>query len=50
MGNVSFKMYPELNHLFVAGKGKSLPQEYEQPGHVDQTVVADIANWILKRP
>ncbi len=38
--------YPALNHLFVSGKGKSTPQDYNQPGHVDQQVVADIASWI----
>lgn len=46
--NVTFKLYPDLNHLFVAGKGKSTPQEYEQSGHVAAEVVADIADWVLK--
>ena len=45
---VTFKLYSELNHLFVAGQGKSTPAEYEQPGYVAEVVVADIANWILK--
>jgi hypothetical protein len=45
--NVTFKLYPKLNHLFVAGEGKSTPAEYEQPGHVSETVVADISSWIL---
>jgi len=42
---VTFKLYPDLNHLFAAGKGKSAPAEYEQPGHVAETVVSDIAEW-----
>jgi fermentation-respiration switch protein FrsA (DUF1100 family) len=46
--NVTFKLYPDLNHLFIPGKGKSTPQEYEQEGHVSQDVVTDIANWVLK--
>lgn len=46
--NVTFHSYPALNHLFIAGTGKSLPAEYEKPGHVDETVIGDIANWIKK--
>jgi dienelactone hydrolase len=47
--NVTFKLYPDLNHLFVTGSGKSKPSEYEQPGHVDAKVIDDIAEWILKQ-
>ncbi len=39
-------LYPALNHLFIAGEGRSMPDEYLQPGHVDPHVVADIADWI----
>jgi fermentation-respiration switch protein FrsA (DUF1100 family) len=45
---VTFKLYPELNHLFIAGKGKSTPQEYEKGGYVAEQVVSDIADWVLK--
>ena len=44
--NAIFKLYPELNHLFIAGQGASTPAEYEIPGHVDPQVVADIAAWL----
>jgi dienelactone hydrolase len=44
--NVTFKSYPELNHLFLSGTGKSSPAEYEQLGHVDVRVIDDIAVWI----
>ena len=44
--NVTFKLYPRLNHLFVAGEGKSTPGEYQNPGHVDKQVIEDIAQWI----
>lgn len=44
--NVTLKSYPSLNHLFVAGKGKSRPEEYSYPGHVAQEVVDDIAAWV----
>ena len=45
--NVTCRLYPNLNHLFVAGQGKSVPAEYDQAGNVDEQVVADIAQWIL---
>jgi hypothetical protein len=45
--NVTFKSYPKLDHLFLAGEGKSSPAEYEKPGHVDPAVVNDVAAWIL---
>jgi hypothetical protein len=44
--NVQCESYPTLNHLFIAGSGRSLPAEYQKPGHVDAHVVADIAAWI----
>ena len=43
---VTFKSYPALNHLMIPGTGKSLPPEYNTPGHVDQPVIEDIAAWI----
>ena len=44
--NATFHSYPSLNHVFVAGVGKSLPTEYDMPGHVSESVVRDIATWI----
>jgi hypothetical protein len=44
--NVVFKLYPDLNHLFITGEGFSTPDEYSLPGHVSQQVIADIASWI----
>jgi uncharacterized protein len=44
--NVTFRLYPALNHLFIAGTGASLPSEYLAPGHVAEEVVRDIAGWI----
>ncbi len=43
---VTMKSYPALNHLFVAGEGKSLPAEYNKPGHVAPAVVDDIAKFV----
>jgi fermentation-respiration switch protein FrsA (DUF1100 family) len=44
--NATFRSYPPLNHLFLAGSGKSLPAEYSVPGHVAEDVIADIVRWI----
>ena len=44
--DVTFKFYPTLNHLFLAGTGQITPAEYAAPGHVSQQVVEDIAGWI----
>ncbi len=44
--NVSYRLYEGLNHLFISGEGKPNPQEYKVPGHVDSSVIEDIANWI----
>jgi dipeptidyl aminopeptidase/acylaminoacyl peptidase len=46
--NVTFRSYPKLNHLFVAGEGKSTPTEYEKPGHVAEDVIEEIASWVKK--
>jgi dienelactone hydrolase len=46
--NVTIKHYPALNHLFMNGEGKSTPAEYERPGHVSESVLDDISEWIGK--
>jgi uncharacterized protein len=46
--NVCFKLYPDLNHLFITGTGKCTPAEYEKPGHVAPEVVRDIAQWLTQ--
>jgi len=45
-GNVTFKLYPKLFHLFIPGEGPSTPQEYFVEGHVSDEVINDIAHWI----
>jgi uncharacterized protein len=47
--NATFKLYPSLNHLFIAGEGPSMPAEYEVEGHVSQEVIDDIAAWIMEQ-
>lgn len=46
---VTFRTYPALNHLFVAGTGKSLPSEYAATAHVSEEVVTDIAGWVNRK-
>ncbi len=40
------KTFPSLNHLFVAGEGKSNTAEYSKPGHVAPEVVDEIAKFV----
>ncbi|MGA2184173.1 MAG: alpha/beta fold hydrolase [Bryobacteraceae bacterium] len=47
--NVTFRSYPKLTHLFIAGEGKPSPAEYDKPGHVAEEVIADIAQWVQRR-
>ncbi|MGC1201548.1 MAG: alpha/beta fold hydrolase, partial [Candidatus Acidiferrales bacterium] len=48
--NVTLRLYPDLNHMFVTGTGPSTPQEYEKVGHVDEAVVSDVSTWIAGQP
>ncbi|MGQ9610680.1 MAG: DUF3887 domain-containing protein [bacterium] len=45
--NVKFKTYPKLNHLFIEGKGKITPEEYQKSGHVSKEVIDDVYDWIM---
>ena len=42
----TFKLYPALNHLGIAGEGDGNLAEYSKPGHVDAQLVDDVAAWI----
>lgn len=44
--NATLRSYPALNHLLVAGEGRSTPSEYETPAHVDESLVRDMATWL----
>jgi dienelactone hydrolase len=46
--NMTYIFYSDLNHLFMTGKGKSTPQEYENPGHVSEKAIKDIGTWIKR--
>lgn len=42
----SFRSYPALNHLFIAGEGPGSPTEYRKAGNVAPAVIDDVAQWI----
>jgi alpha-beta hydrolase superfamily lysophospholipase len=42
----TLRLYPKLNHLFIAGEGRSTPAEYGRPGRVAEEVIDDITAWI----
>jgi hypothetical protein len=44
----TFRSYPALNHLFIAGTGKSFPAEYGIPSHVAEDVIRDVAAFIKR--
>lgn len=44
--DVRFRVFPDLNHLFITGQGRPTPTEYQIPGHVAQEVIEEIAAWI----
>jgi dipeptidyl aminopeptidase/acylaminoacyl peptidase len=48
--NVTFKLYPGLNHLFMPsayGTLKDIKKEYKIKSKVDDTVIDDITDWIM---
>lgn len=47
--DVTIGRYEALSHLFIAGKGVPSPNDYAVPGHVDPSVIADIAAWVKLR-
>ncbi|MBQ9992930.1 MAG: alpha/beta fold hydrolase [Firmicutes bacterium] len=49
--NVCFRLYDNLNHAFVPsvyGSISKAKKEYAVEQHIDEEVIADIAEWILK--
>ena len=45
--NVTPKSYPALDHVLVAGQGKSAEADYKKAGqHVAPEVIDDVAKWI----
>jgi hypothetical protein len=48
LGNqATYKLYEDLNHLFISGEGPSMPAEYTEAGKVSEQVIEDLSEWIL---
>ena len=47
---VRLQEYPGLSHLFMPAGAVPGPADYAKPGHVDATVIRDIADWIKAQP
>jgi hypothetical protein len=47
--DVKFISYPLLNHLFIAGDGKSTPDEYQTRANVAASVIDDLAEFIFRK-
>lgn len=47
--DVTVGRYAALSHLFISGKGVPSPSDYAVPGHVDASVITDIATWVKRR-
>lgn len=45
---VTFHLYETLNHLAIPGEGDGSIEEYQTAGHVDTTLIADVAAWIAR--
>jgi len=48
--NVTFKLYPGLNHLFMPSTGRDISdimEEYKIKSRVDQQVLKDLVEWIM---
>lgn len=46
--DATFELYHQLNHIFMAGEGVSLPAEYEEAGNVSKMFILDIAKWVKR--
>ncbi len=44
--HATLKAYPALSHLGIAGTGPGSLADYQTAGHVDETLIRDIAEWI----
>ena len=49
-GDVTFKVYPALDHLLFTGSGPSTSSDYAVPGqHVAPGLIADVSAWITSQ-
>lgn len=46
--DVTIRIYPADDHMFVAGQGQSTTADYMRPQHIDAEVIGDIADWLTQ--
>ncbi|WP_059042618.1 alpha/beta hydrolase family protein [Paenibacillus rubinfantis] len=44
--DVTFKSYPQVNHLLAKADGLSIGAEYAQPSNVSKEIIDDISAWV----
>lgn len=47
--NVTFKSYPNVNHVLASYDKPSIAQEYFKPSNVFEPIIQDIAKWVLRK-
>ena len=47
-GRISYRLFPELNHLFLRTEGPSTGAEYGIPGRMEPAVITAAAEWMAK--
>ena len=45
-GRIVYRLFPDLNHLFVHTEGPSTGAEYGIPGRMEPAVITAVAEWI----
>ena len=46
--NVEFRLYPNLNHMFMPTGGYMTEEDYAAENQLDEQVINDIAEWIAR--
>ncbi len=46
--DTQLRSFAQLNHLFIAGEGRSTPAEYQTAGRVADAVIDDIAAFVMQ--
>ncbi|WP_145050893.1 alpha/beta fold hydrolase [Paenibacillus xylanexedens] len=46
--DVTFKSYPNVNHILSTYDGLSIGTEYAKPSNVSKAIIDDIAKWVLE--
>lgn len=44
--DVTFRLFPDLDHLLLSGSGPSSPADYQKPSNVDVRVIEEVAKFV----